>query len=314
MAESTGGQEEPLDLNAPGWHRVRINGVVTSYTVAGEGLPVLFLHGWGLGHRTYSRPLATLVERGCRVYSPSLPGFAGSAPLPSSRRHLAGYAEWAAAFIDALELTEPMIVVGHSFGGGVAVGLAHRKVSAVRYLVLINSVGAGSTGRDVRPGYIGGRPVWNWAYQFGRELLPPEQGVRLVAGMWTDIAANLVTNPVGLMETGWLAAKADAMEELAGLRRMGVPVLALRGHADGVVPLSAFQAMCDAVGTEGRIVKGNHSFLLADPRVFDEAMSNLLPLAGPQRRRRSARATKPVPEVAEAEAQVVLPLAGGASA
>lgn len=277
-----------------GWHRLTVDDVSTSFAVAGEGRPVLFLHGWGLGHRTYSRPLATLVERGCRVYAPSLPGFGGSGPLPASRRNLAGYAQWAEAFVEALGVTEPLIVVGHSFGGGVAVALAHRRPRTVRYLVLINSVGAGVTRRAAgRPGYIGGRPLWSWAIQFGRELMPPDQGARLLAGMWTDIASNLVRNPLGLLEIGWLAAQADLMEELDGLRTAGVPVLALRGHADGVVPLSAFQAMCNAIGVEGRIVKGNHSFLLADPAAFDEVMGNLLLLAEPRRRRGASSDSNP---------------------
>ena len=294
---------EPADPD-PGWHRLAVDGVSTSYAVAGEGRPVLFLHGWGLGHRTYSRPLATLVERGCRVYAPSLPGFGGSSPLPQSRRSLAGYAQWAEAFIAAMDITEPAFVVGHSFGGGVAVALAHRRPGAVRYLVLINSVGAGQTTRAAgRAGYIGGRPLWSWVIQFARELLPPDQGVLLLAGMWTDITANLMANPLGLLEIGRLAARADLMEELEGLRQSGVPILALRGHSDGVVPLSAFQAMCNAIGTEGRIVKGNHSFLLADPHAFDEVMGNLLVLAeGHERRSRPRSGPPELTAVGEASA------------
>ncbi len=274
----------------PGWHRIKVDGASTHFAVAGEGRPVLFLHGWGLGHRTYSRPLATLVERGCRVYAPSLPGFGGSGPLPGPQRTLAGYGHWAKSFVDALGVDEPFIVVGHSFGGGVAVGLTHQAPERVRYLVLVNSVGAGETQRAVgRPGYLGGRPVWSWAAQFARELLPPDRGIRLVADMWSDITANLMRNPFGLLEIGRLAARADLLTELDELRSSGVPVLALRGHSDGVVPLAAFEAMCSAIGTEGRIVKGNHSFLLADPAAFDEVMANLLVLSErPERRRRSA--------------------------
>ena len=310
MAEAAGGQADQADLHAPGGHRLRVNGLATSYSVAGEGRPVLFLHGWGLGHRSYSRPLAALAERGCRVYTPSLPGFAGSGPLAPSRRNLAGYAEWADAFVDALGLTEPLIVVGHSFGGGVAVGLTHRRPQAVGCLALVNSIGAGSEGTRRVPGYIqvGGRPLWSWALEFGRELLPPDRGVRLVAGMWTDLAANLVTNPVGLMETGWMAARADLTAELADLGRWGVPVLAVRGQGDGVVPLPAFQALCDTIGTEGRIVQGSHSFPLTDPGVFDEAMADLLRLAGPQRPRRAPAQDHPEPVPAP------LPLVAGATA
>ena len=264
------------------WRRVDAGGVSTHYAVAGQGRPALFLHGWGLGHRTYSRPLAALTQRGCRVFAPSLPGFGGTRPLPAGRRTLAGYGRWAASFLDAVGVHEPVIVIGHSFGGGVGVTYAHQSPEAVRYLVLVNSVGGGRTQHAAgRPGYLGGRPVWSWAIQLGRELLPPDKGVRLVVDMWSDLAANLRRNPCGLVEVGRLAAGADLLKELEDLREKGVPVLALRGHSDRVVPLSAFEAMCTAIGAPGQIVTGNHSFLLADPGAFDEVMANLLSVGGP---------------------------------
>ena len=254
----------------------------TRYAVAGEGNPVLFLHGWGLGHRTYSRPLAALARRGWRVFAPSLPGFGGTRPLPPEQRTLPGYGRWAASFLEAVGVDEPVIVIGHSFGGGVGVTYAHQSPEAVRYLVLVNSVGGARTQHAAgRPGYLAGRPVWSWVIQFGRELLPPDKGAHLIAGMWSDLAANLRRNPRDLLEVGRIAAAADLLKELEDLRIKGVPILALRGHSDGVVPLAAFEAMCRAIGAPGQIVTGNHSFLLADPEAFDEVMANLLSVGCP---------------------------------
>jgi len=173
--------------------------VSTHYAVAGEGHPVLFLHGWGLGHRTYSRPLAALTRRGCRVLAPSLPGFGGTGPLDRPERTLAGIGRWAAGFLDVVGVDEPLVVVGHSFGGGVSVSLAHQHPERIAYLVLVNSVGGVRSDHATgRPGYLGGRPLWSWAIQFGRELLPPDKGVRLVRDMWSDVSANLISNPLGL--------------------------------------------------------------------------------------------------------------------
>ena len=268
--------------DAGSWRRIDADGVSTHYAVAGQGRPVLFLHGWGLGHRTYSRPLAALTRRGCRVFAPSLPGFGGTQSLPSDRRSLAGYGQWAASFLDAVGVDEPVIVIGHSFGGGVGVTYAHQNPETVAYLVLVNSVGGSRPQYAAgRPGYLGGRPLWSWIIQFGRELLPPDKGVRLVADVWSDLAANLCRNPRDLVEVGRLAAGAELLGELEDLRDKGVPVLALRGHSDGVVPLAAFEAMCTAIGAPGQIVTGNHSFLLADPAALEEVMANLLSVGGP---------------------------------
>jgi len=89
-----------------------------------------FLHGWGLGHRAYQGALRELVARGCRVYAPSLPGFGGTANLPRVERTMEGYADWVLDFLDAVGLDEPALVVGHSFGGGVAIRLAPRRAGA----------------------------------------------------------------------------------------------------------------------------------------------------------------------------------------
>src|SRR5436309_1052139 len=89
------------------WRTLDVDDRRASYAVGGHGLPVLFLHGWGLGHRTYRGTLLALVERGCRVYAPSLPGFAGTVDLAPSRRTMAGYAGWVDAFLDAVGVDEP---------------------------------------------------------------------------------------------------------------------------------------------------------------------------------------------------------------
>ena len=151
---------------------MRVDGRRASYTVGGSGLPVVFLHGWALGHNAYRGALSGLTSRGCKVYAPSLPGFGGTADLPAGQRTMAGYAAWVEQFVEALDLREPMLVVGHSFGGGVSIRFAHDCPERVRYLVVINSVG----GQSWLPGPHGvrrlaERPMWEWGLQFGREML-----------------------------------------------------------------------------------------------------------------------------------------------
>ncbi len=49
------------------WLSTTVDGRPAKYGVAGDGLPVLFLHGWGLGQHSYKRALKRLVRLGCRV-------------------------------------------------------------------------------------------------------------------------------------------------------------------------------------------------------------------------------------------------------
>src|SRR5205085_6504434 len=93
------------------WKRTTVDGRTALYGVAGEGVPVLFLHGWGLGQHAYKRALKRLVHQGCRVYAPALPGFGGTADLPARSFSLAGYADWVDGFMRAVKITEPVFLI-----------------------------------------------------------------------------------------------------------------------------------------------------------------------------------------------------------
>ena len=258
------------------WEQTTVQGRRAAYGEAGEGVPVVFLHGWGLGHHAYKRALKRLVSRGCRVVAPALPGFGGTADLPADRKHIPGYAQWVGDFLDAVHITTPAIVIGHSFGGGVAICLAHGAPQRVAQLVLVNSVGGAVWGSGPHERALADRPLWEWGWSLAREVLPPHKGVRVAASVREDLLPNLMRNPRALWDVGSLARKADLRDELRELRERGVPVLVVSAAADGVVPMSAFEALCGALGTEGQVIPGNHTWLLTDPDAFDTVMANVL--------------------------------------
>jgi len=128
------------------WRRVEVDGCSMRVMEAGEGEPLVFLHGWGLSPRTYEQGITRLTAGGVRVIAPALPGFGGSDGPPLLRIDLKAYSRRIAGLIDALALEEPVFLVGHSFGGGVAMQLATDRPDLVRSLTLVNSVG-GAPGR-----------------------------------------------------------------------------------------------------------------------------------------------------------------------
>ena len=196
----------------------------------------------------------------------------GTADLPWRATGIEDYGSWVAAFLDQMGLTEPVFVIGHSFGGGVAINLAHAHPGRVRYLVLLNSVG----GASWEEGPLADRPLWDWAWQWWRELLPTPQGLNTLAAMSEDMVRNVMTNPWGLLRSGQAARTADLRAELADLAARRLPVLALSSDGDGIVGDASFQALCSAMGAEGRIVRGPHSWLLTNPDVFGEVLGNVL--------------------------------------
>jgi surfactin synthase thioesterase subunit len=61
-------------------------------------------------------------------------------------------------------------------------------------------------------------------------------------------------------------------------------VVVLWGARDGVIPRSAFDAMCTALDSTGEVIDGSHSWLLADPEQFGEVITNHVQVAQLARR------------------------------
>lgn len=259
------------------WRRVHVEGRIATYTEVGEGLPVVFLHGWGLGHRAYHEVLERLEAQGTRVVAPALPGFGGTVDLPGREPTLRDYADWVDAFLDAIGLDEPAVVLGHSFGGGVAIKFAHRHPARVRALVPVNSIGGGVWKTDEGTHTpLRDRPWWDWSLRFPADVLPLGTARTVLPVVLRDAVPNLLRNPSALVRVGRIARHADLTRELEELKDRELPVVVLWGTDDEVIPQASFEALCRAVGTPGELVDGNHSWLLADPDAFGEVVTNVL--------------------------------------
>jgi pimeloyl-ACP methyl ester carboxylesterase len=97
-----------------------------------EETTVLALHGWGRTHRDYA-PLFEGGDGSFAAVAIDLPGF-GATPPPLEAWGSADYAAALSPLLD--ELAPPVVVLGHSFGGRVALHLAAREPTRVRALVL----------------------------------------------------------------------------------------------------------------------------------------------------------------------------------
>ncbi len=264
------------------WKETVVNGRPAFYGEAGSGPAVLFLHGWGLDHKAYKRALSRLVRAGLHVYAPALPGFGRTAGLEDRPIGLSSYGDWVATFLDAVGETSPVLVMGHSFGGGVAVTLAHDHPHHVRALVLINSVGGSAwshTGSTMRS--MAERPLWDWGIHFPADLLPIRQARRVLPVILAEGVPNLIRDPRSFWRAAGIARRADLTVELDILRQRRLPVVVLWGQHDQLVTRASFEDMCRGLGDPGVLtVPGNHSWLISDPDAFGEVMTNVLDLVG----------------------------------
>lgn len=105
------------------------------YSAAGEGQPVLIIHGWGKGGERWLPTARLLSKRGLRVIVPDLPGF-GKTPAPAQPWGVADYVVALRSLLSRLGIDQ-VTIIGHSFGGQLAVVLAAEPAVRVKRLILV---------------------------------------------------------------------------------------------------------------------------------------------------------------------------------
>ncbi len=126
-------------MNEPSVMLQTIAGLDVGTCVIGEGLPVVALHGWGGSIRSFWPVAERLSPNGYQVHLLDLPGFGQSTPPPETWG-VAEYAHLVKDYLDAAGLKQAAIL-GHSFGGRIALVLAATYPERVRKMILADSAG-----------------------------------------------------------------------------------------------------------------------------------------------------------------------------
>lgn len=135
-------------IELPGESRyVRVGNIDTHQVVAGEGPPLLLLHGLGASVITWRDNIGPL-SRAFRVYALDLPGH-GDSDKPDIDYSADTVVQFLLGFVESLGIERPRMI-GNSIGGALALITALRYPDLVDGLVLVDS---GGLGREV-PLYV----------------------------------------------------------------------------------------------------------------------------------------------------------------
>ncbi|MCD5396178.1 MAG: alpha/beta hydrolase [Candidatus Pacebacteria bacterium] len=115
---------------------ININGLKTFIRIKGQGETLLILHGWGASSRSWEE-VQDLLSKNFRVICLDLPGFGKSDPPPYAW-DVENYAQFIFALLRELKLKQ-FYLLGHSFGGAVALKLALIQPDKVKRLILVNA-------------------------------------------------------------------------------------------------------------------------------------------------------------------------------
>jgi 4,5:9,10-diseco-3-hydroxy-5,9,17-trioxoandrosta-1(10),2-diene-4-oate hydrolase len=119
-----------------------VDGLTFSYHEAGQGEPLIMLHGSGPGVSAWSNfrhNLPVFAER-FRTITPDLPGFGGTDLPELDEVYPRTAARWIARLMDSLGI-ESAVFVGNSMGGAVTAELAALAPERVRRMALMGSGG-----------------------------------------------------------------------------------------------------------------------------------------------------------------------------
>ncbi|HYH34498.1 MAG TPA: alpha/beta fold hydrolase [Nocardioides sp.] len=117
-----------------------IHGHRRAFVKVGSGPVLLLLHGLGCDHTTWDPVIDTLARR-YTVVAPDLLGH-GLSDKPRADYSVGGYANGMRDLLTTLGI-DKVTVVGHSFGGGVAMQFAYQFPERTERLVLVASGGLG---------------------------------------------------------------------------------------------------------------------------------------------------------------------------
>lgn len=222
---------------------------------------VLALHGWGRSAADFDAALA-----GLDAVALDLPGFGATPPPPQAW----GGAEYAAAVAPVLdEMAPPVVVLGHSFGGRVAVHLAASRPPLVAGLVLAG------VPLVRRPGAPARRPAL--AYRAGRALhrrgLLPEERMEALRRRYGSPDYRAA---VGVMRAVHVRAVNETYEEQ--LAALACPVELVWGDDDVDVPPAVAEAARALLADASvRLVPGaGHLTPLTAPHALREAVERRL--------------------------------------
>ncbi|MBL4917184.1 alpha/beta fold hydrolase [Szabonella alba] len=206
---------------------VEVGGRRVHALVMGEGPDLVLIHGAGGNLRDFTMGIAQDLARDYRVTLLDRPGLGYSDPLPGDGVNVLLQADHLRAAADLLGVRNP-IVLGHSYGGAVALAWALRDPSGPRGLVL---VGAASMP------FPGGLGAW---YQVNASALGAATLSPLITAFATDaqidgsVAAVFAPDPAPPGYAGHIGARLTIRRDT--MRRNARQVMGLKPNLIAMEP------------------------------------------------------------------------------
>jgi len=251
---------------------VRLNGFEMTYTDEGEGSALLFVHGFPLSRRAWSRQVEAFPSSH-RVIAPDLRGL-GESAASGGLVSMGRFAEDLFALWQHLQLG-PVTLIGHSMGGYVALAFAEAFPQALQGLVLVGT----KSGADSPEAATARRTLASRVEKEGGGIVVDAMAPKMLspdnqdAGMASAVRGFMLpTNPLGII--GALLGMAERPDKGPFLQQVRVPTLVVTGAADVIIPPAESAAMAEAIpGAQlASIPGGGHLVAFEQAAGFNEQL------------------------------------------
>ncbi|CAN5889115.1 alpha/beta hydrolase [soil metagenome] len=257
-------------------HRITLaDGHKVGVSVCGRGVPIVLIHGFTAEGMLYAQTLSRIVTAGFKVVAIDSASHGSTQGLPAGGADFEEYAKLVGRVVDELGIRKA-IFAGHSMGGRLVTELAAREPDRAMAVILLDAIVGEPWDRIVALSRfnplllagIGGILVLDSV-----RTVPFIRNPRQAAKFGRLAAPNLwshVRNPLKVAGPGVSILRSRSSKwMLQKLRRAGVPVVAIHGDRDIVVPLSTARSAAQLAGGLVVVVEGGtHSWLLKDPETL----------------------------------------------
>lgn len=259
--------------------KANINNFSLAYEIVGEGLPLLFIHGYPLSRNMWEAQMLN-PPPSVHMILPDLRGH-GESEAVSSPYSIDTLADDCIQLLDHLEITHPFVVCGLSMGGYVAFAIYRKYRSRVAGLILTATRAAG----DTAAGKLNREKAIDMALSTGSKAIANSMLPKMFAPATYDTTPELVKKVYSMMTTtsiqgitGALRAMKDRPDSSPLLAEIDVPVLIIHGNQDQLIPVNEAQEMQSSI-FESEILtieSAGHLPNLEQPFAFNQALRQFL--------------------------------------
>jgi pimeloyl-ACP methyl ester carboxylesterase len=259
-----------------------INHARIYYEIAGEGQPIVMIHAGIADSRQWDNEFAYFTRR-YRVLRYDLRGYGRSQPVEGEFSHLQDLT----ALIDDLELDQPLVLMGCSMGGGLAMNYALTQPSKVKALIMVDS-GPPGLELDVPdpPKFDEAERAYNagdfdrvaeletqiWFDGMGRSSSQVNQAMRRLVYEMNRNALNHEAKHLGKRLPDTTQPAVERLDELH------VPVLVIVGEHDTPYILAAADYMLEKIPTARKVIFQDAAHLpnMDHPAEFQRILTSFL--------------------------------------